>query len=480
MNHPRGMNIPFNRIRNISGSKGLSAGERRLLLALMIPNFLLLMMEGMVGVALPSIQKEFGISVSLLSWVIAAAWLGRVPLATVFGSLGDMLGAKRILLLGIGVYSLGTLVGSVTTGFISLLVGRFLQGVGSATFPLAMAPIIQSFPNNRRGQALGFWNIAAPMAIVSAPVAGGLLIEWQGWRSVFVVMTIVSSLALLFITYYIPRMGTLYEKRSIDWVGMFSWVVGLAGILLAVSADSFVSFSSAIKLGVWIGSILAIGIFLSNHKRNDNSILDRAILTNRSFFIPALAVNLRMIALDGGRFLLILFFANIFELTPRSIGAYLLAYSVPLLISVPLGGVLADRLQRRKLGPTGLVLQACGLLWIGVSSSESSLILVSVGIVISSLGAGIALISFSKEALGALGGKRVGLASGLYETIRFLGVAVTPPLLGLLLTRIQQCCGRSMPIEHPYLIGFRLLALVAILGSIVAAVMPHRPSEMRR
>jgi MFS family permease len=460
-------------------SSGLTTEDRSVLLALMAPMFMLLLMEGMFGVALPGIQAEFNLSISLLSWITGAAWLARVPLAPLFGSLADRVGIKEVLLSGTMFFVFGSVLGVLGNSVTWLLIGRLLQGVGAGAFFLAMPIITRIFPFSQQGYVLGLWNVAPPIGSLGGPILGGLLVEWLGWRSLFVVASLGAVIAFWAIILFVPRISSLAESARHDWLGSISLSVVFGGFLFMATSSSLVFLQDSIKILLWIPTAVALGIFIWDIFRTDNPVVDGRMLIQRRFVAPSLAVNLRMIALDGGRFLLFLYFAKVIELAPRSVGIYMLAYSLPLLITIPIGGILADRAPSRIVGTGGLVVQAAGLLWLGFSSSEANIFFIVVPMAFSCLGAGMALIAFSKEGITAFGEKSVGFAAGLFDAIRFSGSAITTPLLGLLLTALQKDCCDSLTQSppYPYIIGFRILAVVAFLGAVIASQISAEPHK---
>ena len=148
------------------------------------------------------------------------------------------------------------------------------------------------------------------------------------------------------------------------------------------------------------------------------------------------------------------------------------------MIGVPLGGWFADRWITRKAGGFGLAIQFGGMLWLGLVQSQESIVLALPGMILGGLGSGLCLTPFTKEAVASLGKEKVGLASGLYNMIRFSGAAASAPILGIILARGFERYGGIETVPEPYLQGFILLAAVVLTGILLAALIP--PPEKSR
>lgn len=447
-----------------------SADERGLLVAMMAPSALSLIANGMIGVALPAIQTEFRLPVELLAWVVAAAFVSRVALEAIYGWLADLFGKRRLYLVGLSIFSLGSVLLIPAPSFTWLVFASILQGIGMASFSIAMAMITNLFPKERRGRALGLWNSSQPFGIMMGPIIGGVVTEWLGWRANFVLIACGCLLALVTAIRFIPSQKQAPGK-SFDWAGAVALVLAVGGGLLATTTESMIPMGSPLNLLFWVVSLLAIGALVWNAVKRPNPLIGVDVVRNRRFVGPALAVNFRMFAHDGARFVLVLYLANVLRYSPSSVGTLMFFYSLPLLIGVMYGGHMADRWATRTSGAIGTVGQATGLLWLGLAGETDALILAP-GMIIAGFFSGASLVPFSKEAVAALGRERAGLASGLYNMLRYAGSAAAAPLLGLLLARGYEAFGGMNSAAPPYQWAFQILAVIAGLGALSTALIP--------
>lgn len=459
---------------------GFSIREISIMIALMGPTTMVLVDNGMVGVALPVIQADFNVSVDLLSWVMAIGFLVPVPLMPIYGRVGDVFGKKYLYLIGLAIFVVGALFGAVAPSFGWLIWGRLLQGFGSASsLPLAMALIVEAFPQDRRGRALGIWNASAPAGIILGPVLGGVIVEEFGWHTTFVIVAALALASLSLVAWLVPRPPRPTTRPRVDWFGAIALAVTIGSLLLATTTASVVPFGSVLNLLFW--GLAGVGVLslIWNMSYRPRPFIGFDVLRNRQFVTPTVAVSLRMFAHDGARFLMVLYLANVFSQSPRDIGFFMLFYAVPLMIGVAYGGFLADRWPNRIVGFVGMVGLAAGMLWISLVNPNIGSFILAPGLSVAGLTAGISLTPFTKTAVVALGPDRVGLAAGLYNTLRFAGLAASTPLLGLLLVQGFAQHNGLETVSGPYQLGFQLLAVIAVLGSAAATLIPTDTSVVQ-
>lgn len=467
MNHIHWQPVPLLKFGNFS------IRELSVLIALMLPATLALIDVGMVGVALPTIQADFDVPVDLLSWVLAANFLFRVPLMSIFGRVGDVFGKKYLYLIGLVIFIGGASFGAMAISFGWLILGRLLHGMGSAgNQPLSMALIAETFPEERQGRALGIWNASAPVGLMLGPVLGGLIVEGIGWHAMFIIVAALAMVSLAVVAWLVPAPPRPNPPPTVDWFGAVSLVLTIAGFLLATTTASVIPFGSFFNLIFWgIGSGALLSLIWNATHRLD-PFIGADVARNRQFVTPAVAVSLRMFAHDGARFLMVLYLANVFGQSPRTIGLFMLFYTIPLTIGVAYGGFLADLWPNRIVGAIGMLLLAVGIFWLSLVYPGTGALVLVPGLLVAGFSSGISLTPFTKTAVTALGPDRMGLASGLYNRLRFAGIAISTPLLGLLLAWGFAQHGGLETVTEPYQLGFQLVAGAAVLGSGVAALIP--------
>jgi MFS family permease len=451
----------------------LSLRETLMLAGLMMQSVMALVDVSMFNVAVPTIQEEFGLPIDTAAMIIAIRYLARLGLMPIYGFIGDRLGKKRIYIAGLTIFIVGSGIGWLSPSLIWLIVGRFLQGMGGASLPLSMALITEAIPKERRGRALGIWNTGAPLGSTIGPVLGGFLIESFGWKSIFLVVIIGSSVALFFVNLLVPTSESRDEDgSSFDWFGATGLMVLATSFLMAATTSSVIPFGSPLNILFWAFTAIGLVILIVNANRNPKPLVGPVEVSNPRLILPATAVSFRMIAHGGTSFLLVIYVTNVFQKTPAAVGTFILFYSLSAMIGVPLGGWLADRWISRISGSFGLSFIVAGMIWLGLIQPQSNHLILLPGMIMAGLGAGLCLVSFTKEAVASLGQEKVGLASGLYNMIRFTGASITSPILGLILASAYQRYLGGETSAEPYMLGFRVLAVTSIIGVVIAASIP--------
>lgn len=447
--------------------------EWMMLISLMLPTGMDLINAGMLSVALPVIQTEYKVRVDLLALVTASGFLPRVTLMPIYGRIGDMIGKKYTFLIGLALFLFGAIICFFSPTFYSLIFGRLLQGVGGGAVPLAVAITLNIISKEKRNRALSVVNSSGPAINVIGPIIGGFIIVWIGWRSIFAIIISISVLALVLGARYIPNEKAKENSDNhFDILGALSLTSTVFFFLLAIMTQSISPFGSKLNLFLFILSGISLIIFIWNALRKTNPFVELSIIKNRKFAAPSLATGLRMFALSGASFLLVIFLSNIYSMNSKSIGIFLVIFRLALLIGVIYSGIIADRWSSRNVGMVCLSLQLLGLIFISQIFPLPSIASLILGMFLTGLGAGLCIVAFTKEAAVSLGDQRIGLATGLFNTIRFSGVALSAPILGVLLAGIFAQHGGNQSVITAYQSGFLVLAGVTGLGVITSIFIP--------
>ena len=200
-----------------------SLSNQHLLYVLMVPSMAMIFSGATFGVALPALRTYFGIDADMTAWLVTAYTLPFMFFMPLYGRLGDSLGKRNLILAGLAVFIAGTLLTMTSTTLAALLLGRAIQGAGLAGIaPLSMAIIYERFPSNDRGRALGTWNSIGPVVGIFGPLLAGLMIDYMGWRTIFVPTLLMGIFALAIVWLLIPSLRTANFGflRTFDWLGV--------------------------------------------------------------------------------------------------------------------------------------------------------------------------------------------------------------------------------------------------------------------
>ena len=472
----------------------LSAAERRqLLIALMLPQAMVVVNLSAMGVALPAIRETFNAPADLVAWVVTAYTLPYVALMPLYGRLGDDLGIRRMLLTCIGVFLAGTTLNSIASSLPLLLLGRFIQGAGaSGAVPLAIALISRVFPEETRGRALGQWNSVGPVASVAGSLLSGILIDAQGWHSIFLVVLLAGGAALVLVgrSAKMPAQHLQLDSlQTFDWGGVLLFSATLTALLFYLTSRSITGYEALTDWRLLTVTIALGAAFILYERCRPQPFIDLSLLLDANLARTCLSSATRMFVMASTGFLIPLFLTDLGGLSATAIGSMLMIRSAALFPTMYYGGRVADRLGSRRPIVIGLTGQAASVLLFIIAGAQGGVSLVAVGLFLNGLSAGLALPALHRSAMEGNGDDRGGAAAGVYSMIRFWGQMLGTAVAGVLL---QTLLDRGTPPLASYRLVYGATILVGAIGVLSAATMregqlslttpanPAHPSTRRR
>jgi len=446
------------------------------LIGVMAPSLMVGMDHHMFGVALPSIRAAFGLGADATAWASMIYSLPFMTLMPLYGRLGDGLGKRRLLSIGILLFLLGTAVLLMAPSLTWYMIGRAIQGVGTAGFvPLSIAIIAQWFAPTERGKIMGTWNSIIPLSGLVFPYVGGLLVDAYGWRAIYPGIALVGVVALFVVQQNIPALET--GKVAPDFLRRFDWMgVGLLGgamvsLLFFTSSRPITGVEGLRDWRLLALCLLLFVAFISWERQRPNPYMNLSVFANRTFTASSFCAGLRMFIMSSSSFIMPLYLTDIHQLNASAIGIALTLQAGMLFAISQAGGQIADRWGSRRpvlVSMVGMVLVLSALAlaeattpvwWIYLLSAAHGLII------------GLSLAPLHRSSMQGIADGEAGTAAGLYSMIRFagqiLGVAVAGVMIQRFLTQV------AAPIEA-YQFVFWLYVAVAILATLLGAFIRER------
>ncbi len=400
------------------------------LIAVCVATFMLLLDIMIVNVALPSIQRDLGASLSSLQWVVDAYALTLASFLLVFGSLGDRLGRRRIFSAGFAVFTVASLCCGLSNDPTVLNFFRALQGVGGAAmFATSLALIAQEFEGRERGQAIGIWGATVGGAVAVAPLIGGALTDAFGWEWIFFVNVPIGVVAIVLTETRVANVAAS-DPQPLDWAGLVAFSLALFGLIFGLIRGNAEGWSSAQILASLTAAAVLIGVFVVIQFRRRNAMLDMSL-----FRVPAFGgVSIVAWALSAGCFAMFLYITlyiqDVLGFTPLQAGLRFLPVTLLGFFVAPISGNLLHKVPARFLLGGGLVVVGIGLLLMhGIAVGDSWTGLLP-GFLVIGVGIGMANPAIASTALGVVPPARAGMASGINSTFRQVGIATGVAALG--------------------------------------------------
>jgi EmrB/QacA subfamily drug resistance transporter len=403
------------------------------LAAVSIATFMLLLDITVVNTALPSIRQDLGGSFTDLQWVVDAYVLTLAAVVLTAGSLADRLGRKPMFIGGLGIFSVASLLIALSPNIEFLIGARALQGIGGAImFALSLALIAQEFHAGReRATAMGVYGATIGIAVAVGPLVGGALTDSLGWESVFYLNVPIGAAAIAMTVAKVANSRDPNATR-IDWAGLTTFSTALFMLVLALVRGNTDGWGSAPIVGLLAGSAALLAAFVVIELRSDEPMLPLELFRNRSFTgvqIAAFSISSSLFAL----FLyLTLYLQGFLGNSPLDAGLKYLPTTLATFFVAAAAGSLVARAPARVLMSSGLALVGLGILLVGGREVGDGWTALLPGFMIAGAGAGLVNVVIADVAMSVVPKERSGMASGINDTFRQVGIAVGIAVWGAL------------------------------------------------
>jgi len=397
--------------------------------------FMVMLDNTIVNVALPSIQRELGASVSGLQLVVDAYILVFASLLLTAGALGDRFGRKRVFLVGLVIFTVASALCGLAVNEETLIAARALQAVGGAALlPSTLALLTSTFPDPREQvQAIGLWAGVSAMALVAGPVLGGLLTDSFGWRSVFFVNLPVGALALIVAGRVIAESRGRVGRR-LDPPGQLLAIVTLGSLTFALIEGNSHGWTSPPILALLATAAVGLPAFLLVETRRAEPMLALRFFRDPSFGGANAIAVLIGFALLSFVFFNTLYFQTVQGWSPLAAGLRFAPNTLAVVLVAPIAGRLASRFGYRVPVVAGMVAAGTALLLLtrnGASTPYGELLgpLILLG-----TGFGLAMSPVTAAAVAGMPSEQAGVASATVNTTRQIGGALGVAVLGAIVT----------------------------------------------
>ncbi|MGI8922196.1 MAG: MFS transporter [Solirubrobacteraceae bacterium] len=369
-----------------------------------------------VNVALPAIRHELGGGLAAQEWVVEGYLLSLSALLLIGGSLGDLLGRRRIFAAGIVSFGALSLVCAIAPTIDTLIAARVLQGVaGALLVPSTLALLMDTFPESERGAAIGTWTAFGGVATVIGPLGGGALVDAASWRWVFAINLAPAVITLLLLRFAPPGHR---ESARIDFTGALLAALGLAGPVFALIEQPREGWSSPLVLVALIAGLALLAAFLVWERRAHSPMLPLDVFRSRNFSVG----NGATLAIYGGlgafTFTLPVYLQQVAGYRALQAGLSMLPITVVMFALSRRFGALADRAGPRLFMGLGPIAAGAGLLlFVRVNAHPSYVADILPAVLVFALGLAMTVAPLTATVLGAADDRHAGVASGINNAI---------------------------------------------------------------
>lgn len=432
-----------------------------------------------VNIALPTLTKALGAEVHHVKWVIIIYLLAITCLLLPFGRLADQFGRRRTFQVGFAVFTLGSLFCGMSNSLTSLVMSRFIQGIGGAML-MANGPalITSHFSPQERGKALGTLAMVVSLGLVTGPTIGGLLISYLGWKSIFYINIPIGLAGVVIARTFIEADPKRQDFESFDWAGSLLQSVALVGFISLLEPPAIsISGGGLVHIPRWvvgIGFAIVVALFLKIESESRAPILDLELFKIRTFWSGNLSALLMFVAYSGMVVLMPFYLEEVLKLETRVAGFYMSMIPMAVFVVAPISGRLSDRIGSRDLSMFGSMMLSASLWCMAelldadgqVTHAQVLILLGSVGI-----STGLFQAPNNNAIMSSVPPQRLGVASACLATVRNLGLVTGTGLASAfvaqqnLLPHLQTVNGPFVSSLHRVLYAGSALAAAAAIAS---------------
>lgn len=463
-------------------------GAGRLIAVLLAGAFVMVLSETVMGVALPPIMDEFGVTAARGQWLTTAYMLVMAALIPMTGFILQRFSPRMVFIAALTLFCVGTAAAALAPGFSVLLGARVVQAVGTAVImPLLTTTILNSVAAERRGRVMSLVAIVTAVAPALGPTFSGALIAASGWRSVFWVILPVTVLVLV-VGAWLVKPETTVGATRFDPLSAILSVFAFGGVVYGLgSMGESVNGAQAIPpvIPLAIGAV-AMAAFIHRQlvlRREDRAFLDLHAFTFRPFWVGASLLTVTMCAMFGVFILLPLYMQNVMHHTALTTGLIMLPGGLLMGIGAPLIGALYDRFGVRPLVIPGVFMISAGMALFALMEPDTSLVYLLIGSTVLDIGIAFVMTPVMSAALGSLPAALYSHGSAIIGTLQQLagaaGTAIFVAIMSIVsqAARVQGVADGAAQAQGLHA-AFITAAVVSLLAVVLAFLMPRRKAPL--
>jgi EmrB/QacA subfamily drug resistance transporter len=443
--------------------------------------FMIMLDNTIVNVALPSIQRDLDIGISELEWVFNGYALTFGVLMLTGGKLADMLGRRRIFIVGLVIFTIASLFCGLATSAGWLIGARVVQGAGSALMnPATLSIITATFPPRQRGMAIGIWAGVSAMALAIGPLAGGLITQHIGWSWIFFINVPIGILAIVVTRLVVDESRDTSENQRLDLPGLLTSGIGLFALTFALIEANSYGWTDPVILALFGTAVVAIAAFIVLEMRQRAPMLDLNLFRNTTFAGANTVMLLVGLAMFGVFFYNSLFIQNVLGFSAVQTGASFLPMTVLIILVAPIAGKYSDRVGSRWLVAVGMVLLSISLLSFSRLEATSNFWDILPGLLIGGFGMAIVMTPITAAAMGSVPVDKAGVGSAVLNSGRQVGGSLGIAVMGAIVAASATGAPGTPEAVEGFVTGYQhalqVASAIALAGAIlsVATIRKYR------
>ncbi len=393
--------------------------------------FMLMLDNTVVNVALPSIERDLGASLSSLEWTVNGYTLAFAVLLATGGRLGDIFGRRLTFLIGVTLFTLSSATAGLAPDTTALVASRVIQGVGGALMmPATLSIVTNAFPPAERGRAIGTWAGVSALALAIGPVLGGFLTEDVSWRAIFFINLPVGVGAVVAALFVVRESRDETVGREVDYLGVATLTGGLTALVLALIEGNSWGWGSTAIVALLAGSAVLLVAFVLVELRVKAPMVEFRLFASRNFVGSNMIALIVTFAMMAQFFFLALYMQNMLGYSPLQAGIRFLPATLMIVAIAPLAGRLTDRIGARLPIAVGLTLVTAAMVWLTQIDAATTYGTLWPSFVLMGIGMALVMSPMSTAAMNAVADAKAGIASGVLSMNRMIGGTLGVAVIG--------------------------------------------------
>jgi EmrB/QacA subfamily drug resistance transporter len=446
--------------------------------------FMIMLDNTIVNVALPAIQRDLDIGISELEWVFNGYALTFGVLMLTGGKLADLMGRRRIFIVGLVIFTAASLACGLASSASLLIGARVVQGVGSALMnPATLSIITATFPPRQRGMAIGIWAGVSAMALAIGPLVGGLITQHISWNWIFFINVPIGVLAIIVTRLVVAESRDTSAEQRLDLPGLVSSAVALFALTYGLIEANTYGWTSGRILGLFAVAVVGLAVFVVLESRQRAPMLDLSLFKNSTFAGANAVMMLVGLAMFGVFFFISLFVQNILGYSAIQAGASFLPMTVLIILIAPAAGKFSDRVGSRWLMGGGMILLSVSLFLFSRLDAASDFWNILPGLIVGGFGMGLVMTPTTAAAMGSVAVDKAGVGSAVLNSMRQVGGSLGIAVMGAIVASQVSALPGTPQAAAQFVTGFQhaliVAALIALSGAFlaVATVRKYRHLE---
>jgi len=401
----------------------LTTAQWWLLAAVGLSSLMVASQTSALNAILPFVARSFGVDLPTIQWVVLAYLIVSSGLLLAFGRLGDMIGQRRLFLIGFAIFIGGSLLSSLAPTLAWLIATRIVQAVGGGMLTSCGSPLItKTLPQSHRGRGLSAQIVMVYFGLSAGPGLGGILADTLGWHWVFLVNVPLGLLAAAVTLAAVPRDEIIVAKQPFDWAGALTFMVALTSLFFLMGSGKGRQWLPGDDAILFVVFLFSAGAFVALELRRQEPMLDLKLFKSRFFSAATTSAMINYIGYSALAFMVPFYLVDGIGYGATNAGFLIMAMPVGMMIFAPFSGWLADKVGPWIPASVGMALLAGGIFLVsrlGATPSQNEIV---ARLMLAGAGLGLFSSANNSAIMGEVPMDRQGVANGVVSTARQLGM----------------------------------------------------------